>query len=108
MVSREPVFYGMEDCTEKATLVNWALPYAQRYLYKVHPDAYFHLKQSGYEELSRLEVVGVEKLFYKHTVRGCNDTSKKRYDCSSLLQVCNELLLWICAYYNFALICRHL
>lgn len=89
MVSREPVFYGMEDCTEKASLVNWALPYAQRYLYKVHPDAYFHLKQSGYEELNQLQVVGVEKLFYKHTVRGCNDTSNKQYDCSSLLQVCN-------------------
>ncbi|KAK9081153.1 hypothetical protein Syun_030516 [Stephania yunnanensis] len=55
VITREAIFYGIEDCTDKALLVNWALPYAQRYLFKLHPDVYMQLKHSGSENLSRLQ-----------------------------------------------------
>ncbi|XP_058085497.1 protein NO VEIN isoform X2 [Magnolia sinica] len=86
VVSREAIFYGMEDCRVKASLVDWVLPYAQRYLYKLHPDIYLHLKQLEFENLSQLQVVVVEKLFYKHAIKGCDTASGKRFECSCLLQ----------------------
>ncbi|KAK9138344.1 hypothetical protein Sjap_008938 [Stephania japonica] len=55
VITREAIFYGIEDSTDKALLVNWALPYAQRYMFKLHPDVYIQLKHSGSENLSRLQ-----------------------------------------------------
>nr|DAD23986.1 TPA_asm: hypothetical protein HUJ06_025449 [Nelumbo nucifera] len=86
VINREAIFYGMEDCTSKASLVNWVLPYAQRYIYKLHPDKYFEFKHSNFEILSNLRVVVVEKLFYRNTIKGCDSVSKKRFECSCLLQ----------------------
>ncbi|XP_068634476.1 protein NO VEIN [Aristolochia californica] len=86
VVSREAIFYGTEDSTEKASLINWILPYAQRYLYKLHPAKYSHLKQHIHETLSQLRVAVVEKLYYRYTIKGCGSTSNKRFDCSSVLQ----------------------
>ncbi|XP_043719749.1 protein NO VEIN isoform X2 [Telopea speciosissima] len=86
VVAREAIFYGMEDCREKASLVDWVLPYAQRFIYKLHPERYFEFKQSNFENLSRLQIVVVEKLFYRYTIKGCDSASKKRFECSCLLQ----------------------
>ena len=33
----ETIFYGVQD-NEK--LIRWILPYAQRYLYRMHPEVY--------------------------------------------------------------------
>lgn len=77
----------MEDSSEKFSLVNWILPYAQRYLYLLHPKEYFHFKKVEYERLSKLQVVVVEKLYYRHTIKACESASNKRCECSSLLQV---------------------
>ncbi|XP_077234844.1 histidine kinase-, DNA gyrase B-, and HSP90-like ATPase family protein [Tasmannia lanceolata] len=86
VISREAIFYGTEDSREKASLVDWVLPYAQRYIYKLHPSIHSHIKLFGYESLSQLQVVVVEKLFYKHTIKGCDSASKNRTECNCLLQ----------------------
>ncbi|KAL5702978.1 hypothetical protein ACHQM5_028128 [Ranunculus cassubicifolius] len=86
IITREAIFYGTVESREKALLVNWVLPYAQRYISKLHPDKYACLKHSGFETICNLKVVVVEKLFYKHAVKGCDNASNKRIECSSLLQ----------------------
>lgn len=68
--------------------MDWALPYAQRYLYSMHPDKYSELKQSGFDFLSLLRVVVVEKLFYINVIKSCGSASEKRVECSCLLHVC--------------------
>lgn len=104
-MSREAIFYGTEDKREKASLINWVLPYAQRYIYKLHLDIYRNLKQVEFEKLSLLQVAVVDKLFYKYTLKGHDSSSKKRFECSCLLQVWNLNLNltffshFICLYY---------
>ncbi|OVA05274.1 protein of unknown function DUF3883 [Macleaya cordata] len=86
VVTREAIFYGVEDFKDKASLVDWVLPFAQRYIYKLHPDKYFRLKQSGMENLTHLQIVVVGKLFYRYMLKGCNSASNKSFECSCLLQ----------------------
>ncbi|CAN6588977.1 unnamed protein product [Malus baccata var. baccata] len=83
VVTREAIYSGIEDSSFKAALLDWALPYAQRYLNGVHPDKYSQLKQS--EFLNRLQVVVVEKLFYRNVIKGTGSESKKQVECSCLL-----------------------
>ncbi|KAL2469415.1 Histidine kinase [Abeliophyllum distichum] len=85
IVIREAIYYGPADCSFIFSLVNWALPYAQRYILNAHPDKYFQLKQSNFEDLRHLQIIVVEKLFYRNVIRR-EITSKKRYECSCLLQ----------------------
>lgn len=75
------------DSTSKASVVDWALSYAQRYIYYIHPEAYAKLKLSGFSDLKRLNMVVVEKLFYKSVIRSVGIASDKRFEISSLLQV---------------------
>lgn len=91
-VTREAIFYGLADCSTKAALMDWALPYAQRYLHGVHPDKYSQLKQSEFDILNRLQVVVVEKLFYRNVIKSTGNESKKRVKCSCLLTVCCFIL----------------
>ncbi|XP_026387919.1 uncharacterized protein LOC113283008 [Papaver somniferum] len=86
VITREAIFYGVEDNKDKASLVDWILPFAQRYISKMHPDKYFLLKQAGSENMSRLQVVVVDKLFYKYTIKGGNSASNRRSECSCLIQ----------------------
>ncbi|KAH7657894.1 ATPase domain of HSP90 chaperone/DNA topoisomerase II/histidine kinase protein [Dioscorea alata] len=86
VVCREAITYGKADNTEKASLVKWILPYAQRYIYKKHPDVYSHLKEKGLENISQLQVIVVEKLFYKNSLKGNHAAKNRRFECSSLLQ----------------------
>ncbi|XP_073014216.1 protein NO VEIN isoform X1 [Typha latifolia] len=86
VVSREAIFYGTEDNGAKSSLINWLLPYAQRYINKMYPDIYENMKCLGFEKLTQLQIVVVEKLYYKYTLKGCESTSKKRFQCSSVLQ----------------------
>ena len=96
VVTREAIYDGLVDSSFKASLVGWALPYAQRYFCSVHPDKYVKLKQSGSDLLNCLQVVVVvvEKLYYRNVIKSCGDShaSKKRIECSCLLQVCDEIL----------------
>ncbi|WCJ33174.1 Histidine kinase- DNA gyrase B- and HSP90-like ATPase family protein [Euphorbia peplus] len=85
IITREPIYYGPADCSLKASLIDWALPYAQRYIYCVHRDVYLQLKQSEFDSIKQLKITVVEKLFYKNAVIS-GSTSKKRYECSCLLQ----------------------
>ncbi|PSS35677.1 Striatin like [Actinidia chinensis var. chinensis] len=85
VIIREAIYYGVADSKFKASLLNWALPYAQRYIYKVHCDRYLQLKQSGFENLSHLQIIVVEKLFYRNILKKLGIASKKRFECSCLL-----------------------
>jgi len=87
VVSREAIFYGTHDNREKASVISWILPYAQRYIYELYPDIYLSLKQRGFKKLSELQVIVVDKLFYKNCLKGRGNTSKKRFECGCLLQV---------------------
>ncbi|XP_052207754.1 protein NO VEIN isoform X2 [Diospyros lotus] len=86
VTTREAVYHGLTDNSFQASLLNWALPYAQRYIYNFHHDRYSHLKQSGFEFLTHLQIVVVEKLFYKNTIKRSGITSNKQFKCSCLLE----------------------
>ncbi|GJS11643.1 histidine kinase-like ATPase, C-terminal domain-containing protein [Tanacetum coccineum] len=86
VVTREAIYYGPVDNSYETSLLSWALPYAQRYIYNRHHERYLQLRLSGFEKLNRLQIVVVEKLFYKNVIRRSNMASKKRHDCSCLLQ----------------------
>ncbi|KAH7833599.1 hypothetical protein Vadar_008001 [Vaccinium darrowii] len=73
------------DHSLKADLLNWALPYAQRFIYNAHHDRYSQLEQTGFENLSHLQIVVVEKLFYRNVLTRSGIASKKRFECSCLL-----------------------
>ncbi|KAL6503587.1 hypothetical protein OROGR_025510 [Orobanche gracilis] len=86
IVTRESICHGPADCSFVFSLVNWVLPYAQRYIYNAYPDKYFQLKQSGFENLKRLKIVVVENLFYRNVIKKHGIKSKKRHQCNCLLQ----------------------
>ncbi|CAI9117666.1 OLC1v1019113C2 [Oldenlandia corymbosa var. corymbosa] len=86
VVIRQAIYYGPTDASFKTSVVNWALPYAQRYIFHLHPDKYLQLKQSGLESVRGIRIVVVEKLFYKNAIKTCGSASQKRFECSSLLQ----------------------
>eukprot|EP00253_Pinus_taeda_P027075 PITA_27075 len=87
VVVREAIVYGVQDNEKLFSLVNWILPYAQRYLYKMHPEVYRALKDNMLNnQLKKLRLFVVEKLFYRHTLQGCPTVSNKRHECNSLLQ----------------------
>lgn len=88
VVTREAIYYGLADSSLKVSMVNWTLPYAQRYIHKLHSDKYGQLKQSGFDFLNHFKVIVVEKLFYRNVIKRCDSASKKRVECSCLLQVC--------------------
>ncbi|CAI9778566.1 unnamed protein product [Fraxinus pennsylvanica] len=84
VITREAIYYGPTDNSFIASLVEWALPYALRYIYNVHPDNYLQLKKSGFH--IGLRIIVVEKLFYRNVLKGSHVASKRRAECSSLLQ----------------------
>ncbi|KAM0850294.1 hypothetical protein ACQ4PT_053148 [Festuca glaucescens] len=86
VVYREAIFYGMADNREKATLICGLLPYMQRYIYKMHKDAYINFQQSEITKLSSLQIIVVEKLFHKYKLKGHESSSKRRFKCHCLLQ----------------------
>ncbi|KAJ9555637.1 hypothetical protein OSB04_010251 [Centaurea solstitialis] len=81
VVTREAIYYGPTDGSFKTSLVSWALPYAQRYIYNIHPNEY-----SEFKNQNRLRIVVVEKLFYKNVIKRFGIESNKRCECSCLLQ----------------------
>ncbi|XWS13397.1 hypothetical protein CRYUN_Cryun36dG0033900 [Craigia yunnanensis] len=86
VVTREAIYDGRADGRFKASLVNWALPFAQRYLYSVHPDNYIQLKQYGFGNINHLQIVVVDKLYYRNVIKSCGIVSKKQFECTCLLQ----------------------
>ncbi|XP_035841835.1 protein NO VEIN isoform X2 [Helianthus annuus] len=86
VVTREAIYYGPTESSFKTSLVSWALPYAQRYIYNIHPNEYSEFKLSGFKNLNSLKIVVVEKLFYKNIIKKFGIESIKRYECSCLLQ----------------------
>ena len=83
IVTREAKYYGLRDSSFKTSLMNWALPFAQRYMYSVHPERYATLKQSGF----CLQVIVVEKLFFRNVIKNSGRASDEQVPCSCLLQV---------------------
>ncbi|GJM96963.1 hypothetical protein PR202_ga13847 [Eleusine coracana subsp. coracana] len=87
VIYREAIFYGTADNREKVALICWLLPYMQRYIYKMHRDTYMNFQKNEAVKLSTLQVVVVDKLFYKYVLRGLDSSSKRRFECQCLLQV---------------------
>ncbi|PKU87467.1 uncharacterized protein LOC110097136 [Dendrobium catenatum] len=86
VISREAISYGIADNNYEASLINWILPYAQRYLHKMHPDLYLHLKELEFTKTINLQVFVVEKLYYKNSVKGRDSSNAKRFECNCLLE----------------------
>lgn len=86
---REAVSYGTGDNHENVLLINWVLPYAQRYMYNLSMEEYVLQKEVTLEKLRQLHVCVVEKLYYKHCLKGQSIDLKKKFKCHSLLQVIN-------------------
>lgn len=86
IVTREAIYYGRADSSIKTSLVRWALPYAQRYVFNVYPYKYSQLKQSGFENLNRLQIVVVKQLSFRNVIKRSEIASKKRFECNCLLQ----------------------
>uniref|UniRef100_A0ACD5X9X7 Uncharacterized protein n=1 Tax=Avena sativa TaxID=4498 RepID=A0ACD5X9X7_AVESA len=86
VVHREAIFYGTADNREKATLICGLLPYMQRYIYKMHEDAYVNFQQTEVTKLSELQIIVVEKLFHKYMLKGQESSSKRRFKCHCLFQ----------------------
>ncbi|KAM0901191.1 hypothetical protein ACQ4PT_020148 [Festuca glaucescens] len=86
VVYREAIFYGTGNNRERASFISWLLPYMQRYIYKMHRDTYNSFQQKETMKLSSLEVIVVQKLFFKYMLKGCDSSSKRRFECHCLLQ----------------------
>ncbi|GKB92564.1 histidine kinase-, DNA gyrase B-, and HSP90-like ATPase family protein, partial [Tanacetum coccineum] len=69
VVTREAIADGLRDGSFKTSLVNWALPFTQRYIYSNHPNEYSRLKLSEFNNINSLKIVVVEKLFYKNVIK---------------------------------------
>ncbi|XP_051130076.1 protein NO VEIN [Andrographis paniculata] len=86
IVTREAIHYGPADCSFISALLNWSLAYAQRYFYNTQPGKYIQLKHSGFQIIRNLKLVVVENLFYRNIIKKYAIKSKKRHECSCLLQ----------------------
>lgn len=87
VASRDAIFYGVKDSDFKSSLVNWAIPFAQRYMYNLHPQKYSQFKDSISQDLKEFSLIVVKKLFYRNIIKRCAFASKNRSKCDSLLQV---------------------
>ncbi|XP_006360950.1 uncharacterized protein [Solanum tuberosum] len=86
VVTREIIYDDPTDTCFIASMVNWALPYAQRYMYNNYTDKYLQLSQSVFENLRCLQIVVVEKLFYRNVIRSVHIESEKQFECNCLLE----------------------
>ncbi|KAM0064933.1 putative histidine kinase/HSP90-like ATPase superfamily [Helianthus debilis subsp. tardiflorus] len=86
VVTRKAICYGSVDNSYETSLVNWVLPYAQRYISYMHRERYLQLKLSGFEKVNQLKIVVVEVLYYQNVIKRSNLVSKKRHDSICLLQ----------------------
>lgn len=87
VVEREPIVYGAQSSKQLLDLLNWTLPYVQRYLQKRHPNIYENLQQSRFDSrLNKLRCVVSEQLFFRYKLPGEFGTGTERVECSSLLE----------------------
>ncbi|KAF8116020.1 hypothetical protein N665_0024s0044 [Sinapis alba] len=86
VVQREAKYEGLQDNSVTVSLVNWSMPYAQRYIFTLHHEKYTQTKKTVYSQVKRLQVFVVEKLRYKNVIPQYDIFSKKEFKCSSLLQ----------------------
>ncbi|XP_071709106.1 protein NO VEIN-like [Rutidosis leptorrhynchoides] len=83
VMTREAIYDRLADDSDKTSLAKWALPYAQRYIYSIHPVEYSQLKSF---EFDNLKIVVVEKLSYKNVIERYNVKSNNSFKCACLLQ----------------------
>lgn len=85
VVTREVTRCGRTDNGCIISLVKWVLPYAQRYIYSMHPNEYSQLKLSGFKNLNSLKIVMVDKLSYKYVIKRFGIKSNNLSECTCLL-----------------------
>lgn len=88
VVKREAKYEGLQDNTVTVSLVNWALPYAQRYIFTLHHEKYTQTKKTVHSQVKRLQVFVVDKLCYRNVIPQHGISSNREFKCSALLQVC--------------------
>ncbi|KAL1208319.1 Protein NO VEIN [Cardamine amara subsp. amara] len=86
VVKREARYEGLQDNSVTVALVNWALPYAQRYIFTLHHEKYTQTRKTVHSQVKRLQVFVVQKLCYRNVIPQYGISSKKEFKCSSLLQ----------------------
>ncbi|KAJ4778054.1 hypothetical protein LUZ62_062311 [Rhynchospora pubera] len=86
VVSREVVHYDLVNDVQKVCLVNWALPYVQRYMYKTHLLKYVSFKELERDKLSQLKVIVASKLYYKYSINQLKSTSQDLFEASAILK----------------------
>ncbi|CAN8232243.1 unnamed protein product [Cochlearia groenlandica] len=86
VVKREAKYEGLQDNSVTVSLVNWSLPYAQRYIFTLHHDKYTQMRKTVCSQVKRLKVFVVDKLCYRNVIPQYDISSKKEFKCSSLLQ----------------------
>ncbi|CAL9225200.1 unnamed protein product [Arabidopsis halleri] len=86
VVKREAKYEGLQDNTVTVSLVNWALPYAQRYIFTLHHEKYTQTKKTVHSQVKRLQVFVVDKLCYRNVIPQYGISSNREIKCSSLLQ----------------------
>lgn len=100
MVKREAKYEGLQDNTVTVSLVNWALPYAQRYIFTLHHEKYTQTKKTVHSQVKRLQVFVANKLCYRNVIPQYGISSKKEFKCSSLLQVCLISFVFLAIVYS--------
>ncbi|GJS67469.1 hypothetical protein Tco_0682033 [Tanacetum coccineum] len=85
VVTREVIHCGPTDSSYMISLVRWALPYVQRYIYRMHTNEYSQLKLTGFRKVNSLKIVVVEKLCQKYVIKNFGIESKER-ECCCFLQ----------------------
>ncbi|GJV34314.1 histidine kinase-, DNA gyrase B-, and HSP90-like ATPase family protein [Tanacetum coccineum] len=98
VVTREVIHCGPTDSSYMISLVRWALPYVQRYIYRMHTNEYSQLKLTGFRKVNSLKIVVVEKLCQKYVIKNFGIESKERECCcflqdNVLLRLANFLFL---------------
>lgn len=88
IVERGVVTHGLRDGGKVKALVDWILPYAQRYVKHHHVDQYRQLEGLGITEgLRRLRFVAVDQLYFQYSLQNSVILSRKLTPCTCILEV---------------------
>ena len=89
VVEREPIVYGAQSSEKLLNLLNWVLPYVQRYLQKWHADTYENLQQPVFHgRLNNFQCITCEQLFYRYKLPGrVTGSGTERFECTCLFEV---------------------
>ncbi|KAI5058052.1 hypothetical protein GOP47_0026222 [Adiantum capillus-veneris] len=87
VVQHEAIPYGAQRSNYLMELFNWAVPYVQRYLQKLHPNVYERLQKAGVNDtLSKFTCLVCNQLFFCYKLPGELCIASDRVECNYLLE----------------------